>query len=436
MNTKFKKIAVVGMMAAASLGIFAACGKKDDNKSASGKEKTLTVWTFTDEFKEIVNDYYLPTHKDLGYKIKVVSIPSDQYETKLDPVINTDKAPDVIALESAFVKKYVESGKMADLGAIDGINDASKDTYQYVKDVGTSEDGKLRALAWQAAPGGFFYRASLADKWLGTSDVEGVQKQISNYTDFLKVAETVKEKSGGEGYMLSSIQDLYKPFFGARKQGWVENNKLVLDSGLDQLMDISKDFVSKKLTQDTEGQSEAWFAGMNENKVFGYSLPTWGLSYWLKPNATSADKKTTTEGDWRMVQGPTSWFWGGTWAGITEKSSMKKEAADLVKYVTTDQGFLKTWAEKKGDFVSSQKVVNEIKDSYKEKFLGDQNHYAAFAKMAENINAKILTKYDQTIEKLYIDNCLVPYSKGEKDKKQAIKDFKDAVADAYPDLKI
>lgn len=49
---------------------------------------------------------------------------------------------------------------------------------------------------------------------------------------------------------------------------------------------------------------------------------------------------------------------------------------------------------------------------------------------------RILTKYDQTIETLYIDNCLIPYSKGEKDKKKAIQDFKDAVVNAYPDLKI
>ncbi|WP_332407821.1 ABC transporter substrate-binding protein [Lactococcus laudensis] len=397
---KLKRAVTVGLLAVATLGVFAACGKKSESKSDSG-DKTLVVCTFTDELKEIVNNYYLPTHKDLGYKIKVVSIPSDQYETKLDPVINTDKAPDVIALESAFVKKYVDSGQMADLGGMDGIKEASNDTYSYVKEVGTSEDGKLRALAWQAAPGGFFYRASLAEKWLGTGDVAGVQSQVSNYADFLKAAEAVKDKSGGTGYMLSSIQDLYKPFFGARKHGWVEGDKLVIDSSLDQLMDISKDFVSQKLTQDTEGQSEAWFAGMNENKVLGYSLPTWGLSYWLKPNATSADKKVTTDGDWRMIQGPTSWFWGGTWAGITEKSTKKEEAADLIKYITTDPTFLKKWAEDKGDFVSSQKVVNEIKDTYEEKFLGGQNHYAAFAAMAENINAKILTKYDQTIETLY-----------------------------------
>ena len=110
---KLKRAVTVGLLAVATLGVFAACGKKSESKSDSG-DKPQVVWTFTDELKEIVNDYYLPTHKDLGYKIKVVSIPSDQYETKLDPVINTDKAPDVIALESAFVKKYVDSGQMAD----------------------------------------------------------------------------------------------------------------------------------------------------------------------------------------------------------------------------------------------------------------------------------------------------------------------------------
>lgn len=62
---KLKKVVTVGLLAAATLAVFTACGKKDASKSDSG-EKTLTVWTFTDELKEIVNDYYLPTHKDLG----------------------------------------------------------------------------------------------------------------------------------------------------------------------------------------------------------------------------------------------------------------------------------------------------------------------------------------------------------------------------------
>ena len=58
----------------------------------------------------MINDYYLPAHDDLAYDIRIVEIPSDHLETKLDPILGSKDAPDVIALESAFVKKYVESG--------------------------------------------------------------------------------------------------------------------------------------------------------------------------------------------------------------------------------------------------------------------------------------------------------------------------------------
>ncbi|MER2117120.1 MAG: carbohydrate ABC transporter substrate-binding protein, partial [Enterococcus casseliflavus] len=184
------------------------------------------------------------------------------------------------------------------------------------------------------------------------------------------------------------------------------------------------------------GQSEAWFAGMNSDNVFGYSLPTWGLHYWLKPNATAADNSSSTEGDWRMIQGPSSWFWGGTWIGATANSEMQEEAAQLVAYLTTDQAFLKQWAEDTGDFVSNERVVEEIKGEYEEEFLGGQNHYAEFADMVQDINAKILTEYDQTIETLFTDSCLTPYSKGEVDQETAIQNLKDAVVNAYPDVQV
>lgn len=417
--------------------LFVGCGKSTSNDISNNDSasKELVVWTFTDELSTMINDYYLPASGDLDYKIKIVEIPSDQFETKLDPILGTKDAPDIIALESAFVKKYVESGMLLDLSSL-SKDEIAADTYQYVKDVGTDSDGVLHALAWQAAPGGFYYRDSLAKEFLGVENSEEMQSLLFDYDKFYSTAKQLKEKSNGSVFMVSSIQDLSKPFLGQRKRGWVEDGKLVIDDSLNDLMDLSKKFVTEKLTQDTEGQSESWFAGMNSDSIFGYSLPTWGLHYWLKPNATSADGGTSTEGDWRMIQGPTSWFWGGTWIGATETSKMKEESAKLIEYITTSEEFLKSWAKKTGDFVSSESVVNEIKDSYDEEFLGGQKHYNEFSEMVENINATILTEYDQTIEGLYNDNCLIPYSKGEIDKKNAIKNFKEAVKNAYPDLEV
>lgn len=421
-----------GSVVLVGAAVLASCGT-DPAGSASGDE--LIVWTFTDELSTMINDYYLPAHEGLAYKIRVVEIPSDQFETKLDPVLGTKNAPDVIALESAFVKKYVESGLMADLEEY-GVKEAAKDTYQYVKDVGTSQEGVLHALAWQAAPGGFYYRASLADRLLGVKEADDMQDKLTDYDQFYETAKEITETSNGEVHMISSIQDLAKPFFGMRESGWVEEEKLVIDNKLYDLLDISRKIVEEGLTKDTEGQSEAWFAGMNGESDFGYSLPTWGLHYWLKPNATAADGSKTTDGDWRMVQGPSSWFWGGTWIGAVDSSDQKEAAADLIKYLTTDKEFLTRWAEETGDFVSNEAVVEAIKDSYQEDFLGGQNHYNEFSEMVESVNAKILTEYDQTIELLFIDHCLTPYSKGEIDKEAAIQSFKTAVMNAYPDLQV
>lgn len=425
-----------GFVAIIAMVLFlSGCGSSSTSSDGKGKDKELVVWTFTDEIGKIVTKYYEADNPDLDYKIKVVSIPSEQYETKLDPVLGTDNAPDIVALESAFVKKYVNSGKLADLGEY-GLTEKASDTFEYVKGVGTTPDDKLVALSYQAAPGGFFYRTSLAEKYLGVTSGEQMQAAISDYDKFYDTAKTLKEKSGGKAYMIASVQDLLKPFLGQREHGWVEDGKLVIDDSLTDLMELSKKFVSEKLTIDAQGQSEEWFAGMSKDEVLGYSLPTWGLSYWLKSNAESSSTGKSTAGDWTMVQGPTSWFWGGTWLGITDTSNMKEEAADLISYVTTDEGFLTKWAKDTGDFVSNQKVVDTIKESYSEEFLGGQNSYADFAEMSKNINASILTDYDQTVESLFLDNALTPYSKGEVSLDKAIKNFKDAVANAYPDLEV
>lgn len=115
---------------------------------------------------------------------------------------------------------------------------------------------------------------------------------------------------------------------------------------------------------------------------------------------------------------------------------MKEEAAELIAYVTTNEDFLTAWAKDTGDFVSNKSVVENIKGDYSEEFLGGQNHYAAFAEQIPNIDAKSLTEFDQTLNTLFSDHALIPYSKGEVDLDTAIENFKAAVQNSYPNLTI
>lgn len=405
--------------------------------SVMAEGKKLVVWSFTDEVQKMLA-YYQKDNP--GVDIEFVLVPNDVYQSKLKPVLQSGQgAPDVFTLEAAYVKGYVGSGWMGDLTSV-----PSADTMKYTKDVVTDGNGKVRGLSWQATPGAFFYRRSIAKKYLGTDDPAKVQAQVSDLGKFAAVAEKLQKASGGKAVIISSLGDLFQVFKSGRKSPWVKNDVFVFDPVMEKLMDIAKTFHDKGY-EGKQGQwGEGWFAGMkgaladakgNAVEVFGYFLPTWGLHYVLKPNAKSADGKMDTTGDWGMIQGPIPYFWGGTWLTYFTKSQNKAEAIKLITYLTTSEKFLTAWAKDTGDLVSNLKVVNAIKDTYKEPFLGNQNHYAAFATMTGNINAKVLSGYDQEIESIYQEQ-LNAYVNGEKDKKTAIADMKEAVSSQFPDLKV
>jgi len=390
-----------------------------------GSSNKLVIWSFTDELKNMVENKtwgFKATHP--GVKVKYSQTPSDQFQAKLDPVLQTGKgAPDIIALESAFVRKYIESGLLLD---ITDIYEAAKDKLlSYPVEVGTY-NGRVYGMSWQAAPGALFYRRGLAKKYLGTDDPVVVQSYFTDFKKFLETAKLLKTKSDGACVVVSSLNDLFNSFLSARKDPWLVDGKLVIDPAMEQYMDICKELHDNKWEGRVGQWSEGWFAGMkdelkdesgNSVEVFAYFLPTWGLHYVLKTNAP------TTSGDWAMCQGPSSYRWGGTWVGAYKDTKNAEAAKEFIKYVTTDDSFLEAWAKDTGDLVSNTNVINKIKDNYKEPYLGGQNHYAAFAEMAKNVNGKLLQGTDEAIEGLW-NESVTAFVNGEKTKAQALADFR------------
>ena len=403
--------------------------------SVSGckKKDVLTVWSFTDELDEMINGaganpvslYYTKAFPDV--KIEYSMTPTDQFPNKLDPVLQSGRgAPDVFALEAAFVRKYVESGLLLDLTDIYEANKYK--LLAYPAEIGMYE-GKVYGMSWQACPGAMFYRRSLAKKYLGTDDPAVVQTYFTDLNKFLETARLLKDKSNGLCVVVSSRGDLVNPFLGARKQPWVVNGKLVIDPAMEQLMDISKIIHDNRFDGRVGQWSEGWFAGMNgtlrdENnnllEAFSYFLPTWGLHYVLKTNAPD------TAGDWAMIPGPAPYRWGGTWVGAWKNTKNPEGAKKLIAWLTTDDTFSERWALEKGDLVNNLNVVNKIKDNYSEPFLGGQNHYAEFAEMAKTVDGKLVQGTDQAIEGLF-GEALTAFVEGEKTKAQALADFRSQV---------
>jgi ABC-type glycerol-3-phosphate transport system substrate-binding protein len=396
----------------------------------TGGEGVLDVWTFTDEAADMIENYYLEAFPDLDVEINISEVPTEEFETQLDPVLGSNSAPDVIFAEAAFAKKYVESGMLADLGQFDSLVEGAEDTLDYVVDIGTSEDGIFRMNAWQATPGAFFYRQDLASEHLGIDSPEEMQEAIQDWDAFLDTARELRDNTDGEVYMVSSRADLAHPYRMSRETGWVENDTLVMDDQLYELLDTAKIMVDEGLMMDVEPQGEEYFAGMNGDEILGYSLPTWGLHFWLKPNAEE------TAGNWRMVEGPQTYFRGGTWIGITETSELKDEAAHMIEYLTTNEDFLREWALATGDIVSNVNILEEVRHDFEEEFLGGQNHYDVFAEAVDTIDGNVITEYDQSIAGAFDDMALTPYSKSELDLDEALDAFYMEVQSLYPNIQV
>jgi len=386
----------------------------------------LSVWSFTDELHEMAERYYEPTHPNVT--IDYTMVPFDQFSKRLDRALASGQGtPDIFALDSDDVRKYVESGLLLDLT---DIYEANKDKLlAYPVEIGAYR-GRVYALSWQATPGAMFYRRSLAKKYLGTDDPKAVQSYFSNLGKLLETAKVLGDKSNGSCVLVSSIGDLVRPFLGARKNPWIVNSKLNIDPVMEQYMDTCKTLRDNRWEGRVEQWSGDWFNGMNGGlrdergrrlEVFSYFFPAWGLHYVLKTNAPD------TAGDWAMIPGPASWYWGGTWIGASKNTKNAAAVKEFIRYLTADDGFLQKWATDKGDMVTNTVVLNKIKNSFSEPFLAGQNHYAEFSEMIKNVNGGLVQGTDPVVNGLWNDAVSV-FANGGKTRAQALADFRRQVS--------
>lgn len=420
-------------------------------------EVTLNIWSFTNELEGMINDYFLPSHPNI--KINYTLYPTDggEYTSKVDALLGTDaasaEAPDVFALEAAFVKKYVDSDWTADLSTLGFAEEDLASCIPAMVQIGTNGDtGVHKALAWQSTPGALFYRASLAEKYLGVTTPEEFQAKVADWDTFMETAHELSDASEGAVKMFNSIGDIWNAYQYSRSQPWVVDGKLVIDDVLLDYLDLCKEAESDDLYNRGTAWQESWFEGMKTDITMTYFLPTWGLHYVLKPNCGNYDGDNDTikadaegtYGDWRMVDGPVGYSWGGTWLGANAAKVAAADEAKLaaikefIRFFTLDEDFLYTYAKASGDFVSNNTVVNKIvaEGGLPNPFLGGQDHYSAFSSAANLANGAIMSRYDETMNRLWSDHVTTPYSKGEVDFDTAIATFKSEVAAAYTDLVI
>ena len=140
-----------------------------------------------------------------------------------------------------------------DVGLTD---DDLKDQYQYTKDIVTV-DGVQKGTTWQATPGLFAYRRSIAEDVLGTDDPTEVQAALSDWDKFNDVAE----KAAAKGYkMLSGYDDSYRTFSNNVSAGWVDGTTVKVDPNIMNWVDQTKTYTDNGYNNKTSLWSDQWAA--------------------------------------------------------------------------------------------------------------------------------------------------------------------------------
>ena len=446
----FKRLlttALALLMVASTATAFTGCdGNSGAKITDDGKELVIASWN--NEFGDMMKDFYLkdnPLPDDMEFKF-INTGGSETYQEKLDNLLEGDEVIDIFLMEADYAKKYVDSEHVVPLSEV-GIKDSDlENQYDYTKDVVRNSKGKIVGSSWQAAPGLFIYRRSLAEKFLGTSDPAEVQEKVKDWDSFVATAKVIDEKSEGKTKMVTSIDDIWQVLRTVRSTPWVKDNKIQLDETPDFFMDLAKTLTDDKLVAEYKPWGTEWNAAVGNDDVFGYFGSTWFIQWTMvenssgKPAPAEGEPKNETGpgigtyGDWAAIEGPQAYYWGGTWLAVTPKCDNKTLVEDVIRYFTVEEESMKNYAVESYDYVNNTKVIDSIIDGgYSFDFLGGQDHYSLFREAAAKVDTKAMSAYDQVANNTFLEQ-VEKYVQGKIDKDTAIAEFKKEMINSFSEL--
>ena len=203
-----KKIVSVLILVAIGTTLFVGCGNRNNLGTESDvadtdeeEGKVVNIYCWNDEFKQIYEVYAKDLEEKHGVEVNFVIISSDNnaYQINLDEALEEqdeaidDDKVDMFLIEADYAGKYIKSDYVLDVVSDVGLTeDDLKDQYNYTKEI-VSDNGVQKATTWQATPGLFAYRRSIAKQVLGTDDPKQVQEKLSSWEGFDQVAQQMHD---------------------------------------------------------------------------------------------------------------------------------------------------------------------------------------------------------------------------------------------------
>jgi multiple sugar transport system substrate-binding protein len=416
----------------------------------TGDALTVLCWTDTDlnAMIPVVEKAY----PDMAGKIKYQNVGSagteamEQYLT----YFSSGSDVDLYICDADWVLSYENNDEnSAPLESVGITADMYSDAYSYTVAMGTDQNGVLKGASWQAAAGGYCYRTDLAEQYLGVKTPEEMQAKVADWDTFWATAKEVYDASGNKTAMADTLGGVWRAYSaGNRSTAWVQDGKITADNAKACL----GDFISMAKTNYDAGYigtvdqwTDDWYAigqadGAMADATMGYFFPSWSLAAGGQLESAEGGKSGSTYGKYAITEGPTGWFWGGSWICVSPNCDNGTFAGQFIKAMTVDDATMKEYCESHSDFVNNKSVMKEVVDAGTNSnplFKDGQDQFAVLYDSADAIDLDgIATQYDGTIN-TKLQDAVTAYCKGDLADEQACYDeFLDTVASAISDITV
>ena len=431
-------------------------GKVSADVKTGGDTFTLAAWNHDDvpyliaqwkglDYDTIVEQ--LAEKKVEGVDFIDMNVKGGEAAEKFDQYFNDGTPIDVYFCEADWALKYInDDTKTLALEKLGLTDEDFSSIYDYTDSIGQATGGKNAGkrvgVSWQAAAGGFAYRADLAKEYLGVNSPAEMQDQINDWDKFVEAAKKVSEKTKKGVALADSLGGLWQAFACERSTPWVVNNKVEVDSTCEKFANTVKELWDINAVAHNDQWTDEWTAAGVSSQTMGYFVSTWGFGGFFLDAAGGVDG--AQYGNWALCQGPTPFYWGGTWIVVNPATDNGEEARDFIKSATCDYESMKEYAVKKPEYVNNSKVMDDLISSntvFNEKISGNfadnQNYFAELASNAKSIDFKgLITPYDATLKALFADAVRKQYIEGGKSWDETVDAFLDKAVEAAPDLDV
>ena len=422
------------------------------------EERVFVIYCIGEDFKNRVQDFY-PEYETAGEDSGMIGnvrvqwhVYSDaqEYREDLDDRLSAQADPDtgsaiegadpneridLFVVDESYLRDYVESGWSLDVKEGAGLTEKElSDQFLYTQQMATDGSGRLKAVSWQATPGVFAYRRSIAKEVLGTDDPEKVQEAVSDWESFAETAQAVKEAGY---YMLSGYGDAYRVYADNVTSAWVEDGALNIDPHLEEWAVQTREFAENGYTHGTEQWSDEWRADhTGDGEVFGFFYSSWGIHYTLQDKAegeTDGDVTSAT-GDYAVCRGPEPSHYGGQWIVAAAGSDDVELAGSIMRELTCNPETMKKITRDIREFTNTVSGMTELAQSdYKAEVLGGQNPIPIYVESAKLLSKMHTTSYDDDLD-MGFQVTMQDYFDGRVSEIDALETFRKVALSRYEEL--